>query len=135
MAMELDTIPWQSTRYPGIAVHFYASDKRTKRVLALIRMDPGCGYPTHLHHSTEEVLVVRVHDQILDGQKLPQSTRKGDIWKRRYREINVTQRFNAPVPFADPAHGEQRSGMRRNGVRQVSSHTGTAVGDKDHPVI
>lgn len=57
--MELDTIPWQSTRYPGIAVHFYASDKRTKRVLALIRMDPGCGYPTHLHHSTEEVLVVR----------------------------------------------------------------------------
>lgn len=56
--MELDTIPWQSTRYPGIAVHFYASDKRTKRVLALIRMEPGCGYPRHRHTNTEEVLVV-----------------------------------------------------------------------------
>jgi putative transcriptional regulator len=57
--MELDTIPWQSTRYPGIAVHFYASDKRSKRVLALIRMEPGCGYPPHRHTNTEEVLVVR----------------------------------------------------------------------------
>lgn len=57
--MQLDTIPWQTTSYPGIAVHFYASDKRTKRVLALIRMDPGCGYPEHRHRSTEEVLVVR----------------------------------------------------------------------------
>jgi len=57
--MELDTIPWQSTRYPGIAVHFYQSDKRTKRVLALIRMDPGCGYPAHQHRDAEEVLVVR----------------------------------------------------------------------------
>ncbi len=57
--MELDTIPWQSTRYPGIAVHFYASDKRSKRVLALIRMEPDCGYPPHRHTNTEEVLVVR----------------------------------------------------------------------------
>jgi len=58
MTMELDTIPWQSTRYRGIAVHFYASDERTRRVLALIRMDPGCGYPRHRHTNTEEVLVV-----------------------------------------------------------------------------
>lgn len=57
--MQLDTIPWQSTRYPGIAVHFYASDKRSKRVLALIRMEPGCGYPRHRHTDVEEVLVVR----------------------------------------------------------------------------
>ena len=57
--MQLDTIPWQSTRYPGIAVHFYASDQRTKRVLALIRMDPGCGYPPHRHRGTEEVLVLQ----------------------------------------------------------------------------
>ena len=59
LAMQLDTIPWRSTRYQGIAVHFYASDKRSKRVLALIRMDPGCGYPAHQHRSTEEVLVLQ----------------------------------------------------------------------------
>ena len=41
----------------------------------------------------EEVLVVRVHPQILDGQQLPPSARKGDIWKRRYREINDWERY------------------------------------------
>jgi len=41
----------------------------------------------------EEVLVVRVHPEILDNQKLPKASRKGDIWKRRYREINDWERF------------------------------------------
>lgn len=40
-------------------MHFYASDRDTNRVLALIRMQPGCGYPPHKHTSDEEVLVVR----------------------------------------------------------------------------
>src|SRR5215472_3174674 len=36
----------------------------------------------------EEVLVVRVHHELLERQKLPaEETRKG-VWKRRYREIN-----------------------------------------------
>ncbi len=41
----------------------------------------------------EEVLVVRVHPEILDRQQLPPSARKGDIWKRRYREINDWERY------------------------------------------
>ena len=41
----------------------------------------------------EEVLVVRVHPEILDRQKLPKASRKGDIWKRRYREINDWERY------------------------------------------
>jgi PPK2 family polyphosphate:nucleotide phosphotransferase len=41
----------------------------------------------------EEVLVVRVHPEILDGQKLPPTARKGDVWKRRYREINDWERY------------------------------------------
>ena len=41
----------------------------------------------------EEVLVVRVHPQILQGQKLPASAKRGDIWKRRYREINDWERY------------------------------------------
>ncbi|HEB53738.1 MAG TPA: cupin domain-containing protein [bacterium] len=57
--MQLDTIPWRPTRYPGVAVHFYSSDERSKRVLALIRMAPGSGYPAHRHTGPEEVLVVR----------------------------------------------------------------------------
>ena len=41
----------------------------------------------------EEVLVVRVHPAILDNQHLPKASRKGDIWKRRYREINDWERY------------------------------------------
>jgi PPK2 family polyphosphate:nucleotide phosphotransferase len=38
----------------------------------------------------EEVLVVRVHPEILERQKLP---RDGDVWQRRYREINDWERY------------------------------------------
>jgi PPK2 family polyphosphate:nucleotide phosphotransferase len=41
----------------------------------------------------EEVLVVRVHPEILDRQQLPKSSRRGDIWKRRYREINDWEHY------------------------------------------
>jgi PPK2 family polyphosphate:nucleotide phosphotransferase len=41
----------------------------------------------------EEVLVVRVHPENLDREKLPKPARRGDIWKRRYREINDWERY------------------------------------------
>jgi PPK2 family polyphosphate:nucleotide phosphotransferase len=41
----------------------------------------------------EEVLVVRVHPEVLDRQNLPKTARRGDIWKRRYREINDWERY------------------------------------------
>jgi PPK2 family polyphosphate:nucleotide phosphotransferase len=40
----------------------------------------------------EEVLVVRVHPEILDREKLPKAAKGKDIWKRRYREINDWER-------------------------------------------
>jgi PPK2 family polyphosphate:nucleotide phosphotransferase len=40
----------------------------------------------------EEVLVVRVHPENLDRQRLPKAAKKGDVWKRRYREINEWER-------------------------------------------
>ncbi len=43
----------------------------------------------------EEVLVVRVHPENLDRQKLPTSAKTGDIWQRRYREINEWERYLA----------------------------------------
>ncbi len=57
--MDLAAIPWRPTRYRGVAVHFYASDRATGRTLVLIRMDPGCGYPRHRHHGEERLLVVQ----------------------------------------------------------------------------
>ena len=41
----------------------------------------------------EEVLVVRVHPENLDRQKLPKAAKKGHVWKRRYREINDWERY------------------------------------------
>jgi len=41
----------------------------------------------------EEVLVVRVHPEHLDRQKLPAETRKGNVWQARFRAINEWERF------------------------------------------
>src|SRR5271165_5351932 len=41
----------------------------------------------------EEVLAVRVHPENLDRQKLPKAAKRGDVWKRRYREINDWERY------------------------------------------
>ena len=41
----------------------------------------------------EECLVVRVHKEILLGQHLPKSAKRGDVWSRRFREINDWERY------------------------------------------
>jgi PPK2 family polyphosphate:nucleotide phosphotransferase len=41
----------------------------------------------------EEVLVVRVHPELLERQRLPPAAMGGDVWKRRYREINDWERY------------------------------------------
>jgi PPK2 family polyphosphate:nucleotide phosphotransferase len=41
----------------------------------------------------EEVLVVRVHPELLEGERLPAGTARGGVWKRRYREINDWERY------------------------------------------
>src|SRR4029453_8297589 len=40
----------------------------------------------------EEVLVVRVHPDLLDRQKLPKNSRGRGLWKRRFNEINNWER-------------------------------------------
>ena len=47
----------------------------------------------------EEVLVVRVHPELLDRQKLPPSSRGKGLWTRRYREINDWEHFLADNGF------------------------------------
>jgi PPK2 family polyphosphate:nucleotide phosphotransferase len=41
----------------------------------------------------EEVLVVRVHPENLDREQLPESSKRGSVWQRRYREINDWERY------------------------------------------
>jgi PPK2 family polyphosphate:nucleotide phosphotransferase len=40
----------------------------------------------------EEVLIVRVHPEILEGQKLPDEALHGEIWKHRFASINGLER-------------------------------------------
>jgi PPK2 family polyphosphate:nucleotide phosphotransferase len=40
----------------------------------------------------EDVIVVRVHPDYLAGSKLPSAAREGDIWIRRYEEINAFEK-------------------------------------------
>ena len=41
----------------------------------------------------EEVLVVRVHPENLDREKVPQAAKGKGVWERRYREINDWERY------------------------------------------
>jgi PPK2 family polyphosphate:nucleotide phosphotransferase len=41
----------------------------------------------------EEVLVVRVHPELLERQRLPERSKRKDVWSRRYREINDWERY------------------------------------------
>ena len=47
----------------------------------------------------EEVLVVRVHPELLGRQKLPASCKGKGVWDRRYREINDWERHLADNGF------------------------------------
>jgi PPK2 family polyphosphate:nucleotide phosphotransferase len=41
----------------------------------------------------EEILVLRVHRELLEREKLPAAARGAGVWKRRYREINDWERY------------------------------------------
>ncbi len=41
----------------------------------------------------EEVLVCRVHPEILASQQLPEDCKRDDVWKRRFEEINAFERY------------------------------------------
>ena len=63
----------------------------------------------------EEVLVVRVHPENLDRQRLPRPSRGAGVWERRYREINDWEHYladNGIIPvkmFLNLSKEEQRT--------------------------
>jgi PPK2 family polyphosphate:nucleotide phosphotransferase len=62
----------------------------------------------------EEVLVVRVHPELLANQKLPRDTKPKSLWKERYRQIRAYERhltLNGTVVrkvFLHVSRGEQK---------------------------
>ena len=67
----------------------------------------------------EEVLVVRVHPELLEHQRLPPDSKRRDMWKRRYRDINawehylVDNGFSVVKVFLNLSKEEQRERFLR----------------------
>jgi PPK2 family polyphosphate:nucleotide phosphotransferase len=65
-----------------------------------VRKLPGRGQIGIFNRSHyEEVLVVRVHPELLERQRLPARAGDRDVWKARYREINEWERHLADNGF------------------------------------
>ena len=82
----------------GVAVHSFkvpsAEELNHDFLWRYARRLPGRGEIGIFNRSHyEEVLVVRVHPENLERQKLPKVAETGDIWQRRYREINDWERY------------------------------------------
>ena len=84
----------------------------------------------------EEVLVVRVHQEILERQKLPDRVITKDIWRERFQDINAFERHLARsgvVVRKFFLHLSKREQRRRLLARldDPSKHWKFAVGDLD----
>jgi PPK2 family polyphosphate:nucleotide phosphotransferase len=69
----------------------------------------------------EEVLVTRVHPEILARQKLPPAARENGVWKRRYRQINDWERILVEngFPIVKLFLNLSREEQRRRFVRRI----------------
>jgi PPK2 family polyphosphate:nucleotide phosphotransferase len=88
----------------GVAVHSFkvpSSDElRHDFLWRYQRQLPGRGEIGIFNRSHyEEVLVVRVHPENLDRQRMPREAKGPNVWRRRYREINDWERYLADNGF------------------------------------
>ncbi|PYS51332.1 MAG: hypothetical protein DMF68_04825 [Acidobacteria bacterium] len=56
---DFSTIEWRETRHNGVFLNILRRDEKTCGATVFIRMQPGCGYPAHLHVGVEEVLILQ----------------------------------------------------------------------------
>ena len=88
----------------GVSVHSFkvpsAEEINHDYLWRYARALPGRGEIGIFNRSHyEEVLVVRVHPENLERQRLPKEVRGRDVWNRRYRDINDWERHLADNGF------------------------------------
>lgn len=59
--VDVESLPWQKTRFPGIEVKTLLFDRRSGLVTALTRMAPGTVLPDHEHVKIEQTFVLEGH--------------------------------------------------------------------------
>jgi PPK2 family polyphosphate:nucleotide phosphotransferase len=89
----------------GVAVHSFkvpSADEQTHDFLwRYTRQLPGRGQIGIFNRSHyEEVLVLRVHPELLEAEHLPGPVRSDEMWRRRYRDINEWERHLVENGFA-----------------------------------
>jgi anti-sigma factor ChrR (cupin superfamily) len=56
--VEVDYLPWISSKFPGVAVKTLMEDDETGLATMLFRMDPGARLPLHEHTGIEQTFVL-----------------------------------------------------------------------------
>ena len=59
--VDVESLPWQKTRYPGIEVKTLLFDRASGLVTSLTRMAPGTVLPDHEHVRIEQTFVLEGH--------------------------------------------------------------------------
>jgi anti-sigma factor ChrR (cupin superfamily) len=56
--VDVDNLPWEKTRFPGITQKTLLLDRATGLVTALMKMEPGVRLPDHQHVKIEQTYVL-----------------------------------------------------------------------------
>jgi anti-sigma factor ChrR (cupin superfamily) len=75
--VEVDALPWQPSRFPGIEIKVLMEDKESGLLTALTRFAPGAVLPLHQHLDLEQ-------SWVLDGSLVDDEgeARSGDyVWR------------------------------------------------------
>ena len=56
--VDVNALPWQPMRWPGIDMKILLEDKATGLLTALVRMQPGARLPLHEHTDIEQTYVL-----------------------------------------------------------------------------
>ncbi|MBT3533372.1 MAG: hypothetical protein HN478_05800 [Rhodospirillaceae bacterium] len=56
--VETHTMPWETTRYPGVEAKTLLVDRRTGLLTVLLKMAPGAMLPDHEHVQIEQTFVI-----------------------------------------------------------------------------
>ena len=59
MRFDASRVDWTPSKRTGIYVKVLWTDPATNDAAVLVRMDPGCEYPRHLHVREEDVFVLQ----------------------------------------------------------------------------
>ena len=64
--VEVDDLPWASTRFPGVEIKVLMEDKDSGLLTALTRLAPGAVLPDHEHVDIEQSYVLE--GSLVDGE-------------------------------------------------------------------